>query len=77
MPAAKGTIPADKARLNTFLRTPSGSEAARSAIDGMLRSTAWHHLDDRGLIVVVALNLQARLDLLNPAAEQTRGQTGS
>jgi PAS domain S-box-containing protein len=41
----------------------------------VLRSFAWQRLDDRGLIVVVGLDLQARLDRLKPIAEQTRNQT--
>ena len=74
--AGEGTIPRDKKNIEVFLRSPSGSAAWRSAIDGVLRSVAWQQLDDRGLIVTVGLDLQARLDRLKPVMEQTRDLTG-
>nr|WP_294522031.1 PAS domain S-box protein [uncultured Rhodopila sp.] len=71
----EGTVPADRKHMDMFLASQSGAAVGRSAIDGVLRSIAWQRLDDRGLIVVVGLDLQARLDRLAPAAERTRYQT--
>jgi PAS domain S-box-containing protein len=71
----EGIVPADRKHMDMFLASQSGAAVGRSAIDGVLRSIAWQRLDDRGLIVVVGLDLQARLDRLKPAAERTREQT--
>jgi PAS domain S-box-containing protein len=72
----EGHRPADWKHMSLFLRDPAGSGQGPSSIDGVLRSFAWQRLDDRGLIVVVGLDLQARLDRLVPVAERTRNQTG-
>ena len=72
----EGSIPADKTIWTCSCAARAASRTWRSAIDGTLRGVAWERLDDRGLIVVVGLDQQARLDRLKPEAERIRELMG-
>lgn len=65
-------LPAADAHMRRFLESPKGMLEVPGIFDGILRIAAWERLDDEGLIVVAALDKEARQEALRRQPRQVR-----